>query len=281
MPYVSFRRADGTTSYGRIDGGTIRDCGAMPGAPADLKAAIAAGPLDDIADGPALAAADVLLLPVLPNPGKILCVGHNYESHRVETGRAKVDNPSIFTRFADTLIADGQPIVRPRVSEHLDFEGELAIVIGRGGRAIAEQDALAHVAGYACFNDASIRDWQWHTSQFIPGKNFPGTGAFGPQLVTPQEAGDLSGVHVTTRLNGEIVQDQPIGDMVFPIAKIIAYVSAFTPLSPGDVIATGTPGGVGAKRTPPLWMKAGDRVEVEIGPIGTLSNHVVDEDIAH
>lgn len=281
MPYVSFRRADGTTSYGRIDGVTIHDAGAVAGAPVDLKAAIAAGPLSAIADGPVLAAADVLLLPVIPNPGKILCVGHNYESHRVETGRAKADNPSIFTRFADTLIADGQPIVRPLVSEHLDFEGELAIVIGRGGRAITEQDALAHVAGYACFNDASIRDWQWHTSQFIPGKNFPGTGAFGPQLVTPQEAGDLSGVHVTTRLNGEVVQDQPIADMVFPIAKIIAYISAFTPLSSGDVIATGTPGGVGAKRTPPLWMKAGDRVEVAIGPVGTLRNHVVDEDIAH
>ncbi|MET3761705.1 fumarylacetoacetate hydrolase family protein [Sphingomonas sp. UYEF23] len=281
MPYVSFRRVDGTTSYGRIDHATIHDAGAVAGAPVDLKAAIAAGPLSALADGPAIAAADVLLLPVIPNPGKILCVGHNYESHRVETGRAKVDNPSIFTRFADTLIADGQPIVRPLVSGHLDFEGELAIVIGRGGRAIAEQDAMAHVAGYACFNDASIRDWQWHTSQFIPGKNFPGTGAFGPQLVTPQEAGDLSDVHVTTRLNGEIVQDQPIGDMVFPIAKIIAYVSAFTALSPGDVIATGTPGGVGAKRTPPLWMKAGDRVEVAIGPVGTLTNHVVDEDVAH
>lgn len=281
MPYVSFRRTDGTTSYGRIDGATIHDAGAVPGAPVDLKAAIAAGPLSAIADGPAIAAADVLLLPVIPNPGKILCVGHNYETHRVETGRAKADNPSIFTRFADTLIADGQPIVRPLVSEHLDFEGELAIVIGRGGRAIAEHDALAHIAGYACFNDASIRDWQWHTSQFTPGKNFPGTGAFGPQLVTPQEAGDLSGVHVMTRLNGEIVQDQPIADMVFPIAKIIAYVSTFTPLSPGDVIATGTPGGVGAKRTPPLWMKAGDRVEVAIGPVGALRNHVVDEDIAH
>ena len=277
MAFVSFRRADGSAGYGSVEGERIVDLGGVPGAPADLKAAIAAGALDTLAGGATLALSDVTLLPVIPNPGKILCVGHNYESHRQETGRAKVDNPSIFTRFADTLVADGAPIVRPLASTNLDFEGELAIVIGRGGRAIAEADALDHVAGYACFNDASVRDWQWHTSQFIPGKNFPGTAPFGPRLVTPAEAGDLSDVHVVTRLNGEVVQDQPIGDMIFPIAKIIAYISAFTPLSPGDVIATGAPGGVGAKRTPPLWMKAGDRVEVAIGPIGTLANTITDE----
>lgn len=278
MAFMSFRRPDGTPSYGRVAGDSILDCGAVAGAPVDLKAALAAGSLAALPDGPALPRADVLLLPVIPNPGKILCVGHNYESHRQETGRAEVAHPSIFTRFADTLIADGQPIVRPAVSTNLDFEGELAIVIGRGGRAIAEQDALDHIAGYACFNDASIRDWQWHTSQFAPGKNFPGTGAFGPALMTPDEVGELADVHVTTRLNGAIVQDQPIRDMIFPLAKIIAYVSAFTPLSPGDVIATGTPGGVGAKRTPPLWMKAGDRIEIAVGPVGTLTNHVADED---
>ncbi len=276
MAYISFRRADGTAGFGRIDGDQVRDCGG-PDAPADLRAAIAAGPLNDLVAGEAIPLADVTLLPVIPNPAKILCVGHNYESHRQETGRAKVEHPSIFTRFADTLIADGQPIILPHVSSNLDFEGELAIVIGRGGRHIAEADALDHIAGYACFNDASIRDWQWHTTQFAPGKNFPGTGGFGPRLVTPAEAGDLSDVRVTTRLNGEIVQDQPIRDMIFPVARIIAYVSAFTPLSPGDVIATGTPGGVGAKRQPPLWMKAGDRVEVSIGPVGTLTNHVVAE----
>lgn len=277
MAYVSFRRADGTTSYGRVAGANILDCGAVPDAPADLKTAIAAGPLDTLDHRGEVALADVTLLPVIPNPAKILCVGHNYESHRQETGRAKVDHPSIFTRFADTLVADGQPIVLPNVSTNLDFEGELAIVIGRGGRHIGEADALDHIAGYACFNDASIRDWQWHTTQFIPGKNFPGTGAFGPMLVTPDEAGDLADVHVVTTLNGEVVQDQPIRDMIFPIAKIIAYLSAFTPLSPGDVIATGTPGGVGAKRQPPLWMRAGDRVEVAIGPVGTLANRIESE----
>ncbi len=136
---------------------------------------------------------------------------------------------------------------------------------------------MDHVAGYACFNDASVRDWQWHTRQFTPGKNFPTTGPFGPYMITPDEAGDLSEVNVTTRLNGEIMQQQPIKDMIFPIAQIIAYISTFTPLQPGDVIASGTPGGVGAKRTPPVWMKPGDTIEVDIGPVGILRNTVADE----
>ena len=277
MRYLSFRRPDGTASYGRLDGEAIEDLGAAAGAPADLKAALTAGALKGLASDNSIPLGKVLLLPVVPHPGKILCVGHNYETHRQETGRAKVDNPSIFIRFPDTLVADRQPIVCPRVSTSLDYEAELAVVIGRGGRAIAEADALGHVAGYACFNDASVRDWQWHTSQFTPGKNFPGTGGFGPMLVTPEEAGDLSAVHVVTRLNGTVMQDQPVRDMIFPIARIIAYVSAFTPLAPGDVIATGTPGGVGAKREPPVWMKAGDRIEIEVGPVGTLTNRIIDE----
>lgn len=275
MKFASFRRQDGVNSFGRVEGDRIVDLGGHDGG--SLGDAIRHGTLASLGDGDTLALADVTLLPVVTDPGKILCVGHNYESHRQETGRAKVDNPSIFTRFADTLIAHGDPIVRPKVSTSLDYEAELAIVIGKGGRAIPAEQALDHVAGYACFNDASVRDWQWHTTQFIPGKNFPGTGAFGPWLVTPDEAGDLSDVHVIGRLNGEVMQDQPIRDMIFPIATIIAYVSAFTPLSPGDVIATGTPGGVGAKRQPPVWMKAGDTIEVEIGHIGTLRNIVADE----
>lgn len=275
MAFVSYRRGAASPSYGRLDGDTIVDLGGVRGAPADLKAAL--GSLETLADGERVALAEVTLVPVIPNPGKILCVGHNYESHRAETGRAKVAHPSIFTRFADTLVAHGASIVRPATSTDLDYEAELAIVIGRGGRAIAEADAMSHVAGYACFNDASVRDWQWHTSQFTPGKNFPGTGAFGPKLVTPEEAGDLADIHVISRLNGEIMQDQPVRDMIFPIAQIIAYVSGFTVLSPGDVIATGTPGGVGSKRTPPVWMKPGDTIEIDCGPIGTLANTIADE----
>lgn len=278
MKFSSFRRPDGTPSYGRFLDDHVVDLGTVRGAPVDLRAALALGTLGALTNGDSFALSDVTLLPVVPNPRKIFCVGHNYESHRQETGRAKVEYPSIFTRFADTLAAHGQPIQRPRVSTDLDYEGELAVIIGMGGRAIPEADALRHIAGYACFNDASVRDWQWHTAQFTPGKNFPTTGPLGPYMITPEAVGDLSQVHVVTRLNGTVVQDQPIGDMIFPISRLVAYISSFTPLSPGDVIATGTPGGVGAKRTPPLWMKPGDMVEVEIGPMGTLRNRIIDEE---
>jgi 2-keto-4-pentenoate hydratase/2-oxohepta-3-ene-1,7-dioic acid hydratase in catechol pathway len=278
MRLISFLH-EGTPRFGALVGDLVADF--TPLAPAgvvDLKSAIAAGILADLAAKavPSLPLASVTLLPVIPNPGKILCVGHNYETHRQETGRAKVANPSIFTRFADTLVAAGQPIQRPRHSTHLDFEGELAVVIGKGGRDIPAEQALDHVAGYACFNDASVRDWQWHTQQFTPGKNFPATGGFGPTLVTPDEVGDYRDTSVTTRLNGQVVQSQSTAEMIFPIATIIAYISAFTPLSPGDVIATGTPGGVGAKREPPLWMKPGDVVEVDIPGIGLLRNTIAD-----
>lgn len=278
MKIISFRHG-GRDSYGALDGERIADFGALSGAPASLAEALAQDALGRLADAAvaALAFDDVELLPVVPRPGKILCVGHNYETHRQETGRAKVEHPSIFTRFADTLVAHGRPIVRPSASSNLDFEGELAVIIGKGGRAIAEADALSHVAGYACFNDASIRDWQWHTHQFTPGKNFPGTGGFGPWMVTADELPDPSAMSVTTRLNGQQVQHAPVSDMIFPIVTIIAYVSAFTPLSPGDIIATGTPGGVGAKREPPLWMKPGDLVEVEIAGVGKLINPIAAE----
>lgn len=273
MHFVSFEK-DGVPSWGRLDGDTIIDLGAIA---ADLKSAIAAGLLSTDIDGPRLARAQVRLLPVIPNPGKILCVGHNYEDHRVETGRAITDFPSIFTRFGDTLIGADAPIVRPRVSSDLDYEAELAVVIGKGGRNIAEDDAMDHVAGYSCFNDASVRDWQWHTRQFIPGKNFPGTGAFGPTLVTPDEIADLQSVMVESYLNGTRMQGATLDHMLFPIPVIIAYISKFTPLSPGDVIATGTPGGVGAKRNPPVWMKAGDEIEIRVSGIGSLRNRVMDE----
>ncbi|MFV3127067.1 fumarylacetoacetate hydrolase family protein [Niveispirillum sp. KHB5.9] len=279
MKLISFRH-QGRDSYGLVRDQLVLDLGAVAGADApDLKAAIAKGLLADLAgrDAPSLDFSSVTLLPTLPNPGKIFCVGHNYEKHRQETGRAKVGHPSIFTRFADTLTPHGGPIIRPRVSTSLDFEGELAIIIGKGGRHIAEDDAMAHIAGFTCANDASVRDWQWHTQQFTPGKNFPGTGGLGPWLVTPDEITDLPAVTVTTRLNGEVVQQAPLADLIFPLPVIVAYLSAFTPLSPGDVILTGTPGGVGAKREPPLWMKPGDVVEVDISGVGLLRNEIVEE----
>jgi 2-keto-4-pentenoate hydratase/2-oxohepta-3-ene-1,7-dioic acid hydratase in catechol pathway len=273
MRLVSFRRPDGAPTFGRVEGDTVLDLG---DAAADLKSAIAQTRLGACSGRAAIPLAQVALLPVVPNPGKIFCVGHNYEAHREETGAARIDHPSIFTRWADTLVGHGDDIKLPKVSTKLDYEAELAVVIGRGGRYIAEQDADAHIAGYACFNDASVRDWQRHSAQFTPGKNFPATGGFGPWLVTPDEAGDLTDARVVSRLNGEVMQDQPVSDMIFSIARIIAYVSSFTSLSPGDVIATGTPGGVGWRRTPPVWMKPGDTIEVEIGKVGALINRIAD-----
>lgn len=274
MKYISFLRPDGTAAFGRLEGDSLYELGKGPN---DLKSAISNNTLASLHDGQSYTLAEVSLLPVIPNPDKIFCVGHNYESHRQETNRAPTDYPSIFTRFADTLLPHGDDIIMPKVSTQLDYEGELAVIIGKGGRYISEEDAMEHIAGYACFNDASIRDWQWHSRQFTPGKNFPTTGPFGPYMITPDEAGDLSEVNVTTRLNGTVMQQQPVKDMIFPIATVIAYISNFTELRPGDVIASGTPGGVGAKRTPPVWMKPGDTIEIEIGPMGILRNTIVAE----
>ncbi|QUS37407.1 fumarylacetoacetate hydrolase family protein [Falsirhodobacter algicola] len=273
MRFISFEQG-GRASWGRVEGDYVIDLGALPDAPKGLRQAIAQDALRLTGDAPRHPLRDVRLLPVIPDPAKILCVGHNYESHRKETGRAAVSYPSIFTRFADTLVGANDPIIRPAVSGDLDYEAELAIVIGKGGRNIPEDQAMAHVAGFACFNDASVRDWQWHTNQFIPGKNFPGTAPFGPELVTPGEIADLNAVTVRSLLNGEIMQEAPVAHMIFPIPVIIAYASQFTKLSPGDVIATGTPGGVGAKRTPPVWMKPGDQIEIRIDGVGSLISTV-------
>ena len=267
---------NGRHSVGVVDDEEIADVGAVLGS--DLKSLLAADGLARaraaVSQAARIPLADALLLPVIPNPGKIFCVGHNYETHRQETGRDKTEHPSIFVRFADSQIGHGAPLLLPAVSTMFDYEGELAVVIGKGGRAIPAERALEHVAGYSCYNDASVRDWQWHTRQFTPGKNFPGTGAFGPWLVTADEIPDPSLLSVTTRVNGQVMQSQPTADMIFPIPIIIAYLSQFTPLSPGDVIVTGTPGGVGAKRQPPVWLQDGDLVEVDIPQVGLLANPV-------
>jgi len=281
MKFASFR-VNGTKSWGLIDGEQAVDLGALlrdrfP----DLKSAIAAGALAEVASLAGKAAtyplANVVWLPVIPNPDKILCIGLNYETHRVETGRSEVENPTVFGRFANSQTGHLANIIRPRVSKDLDFEGELAVIIGRPGRHIARKDAVDHIAGYACYNEGSVRDFQRHTHQFTPGKNFPETGAFGPWMVTPEEAGDLAPLRLQTRLNGEVVQEATISQMIFDIPRQIEYCSSFTRLEPGDVIVTGTPGGVGSRRTPPLWMKPGDIVEVEIDRIGLLRNGIADE----
>jgi 2-keto-4-pentenoate hydratase/2-oxohepta-3-ene-1,7-dioic acid hydratase in catechol pathway len=223
-------------------------------------------------DAPDLELADVDLLPVIPNPANIICIGLNYEEHRAESLRPVTAHPTIFLRVVDSLQAHGKPLLIPRESDQFDYEGELAVVIGRGGRRISEADAWDHIAGVSCFNDASVRDWQYHTAQFSPGKNFPFTGAFGPSLVTPDELPADRVLRLETRLNGEVMQQADTSQMIFPIPRLIAYISTFMRLAPGDVIVTGTPGGVGAKRKPPVWMRDGDVVEVEIESVGLLSN---------
>ncbi len=281
MRWLSFER-DGEATFGLVKDDGVVDARRLAPELADLKAAVAAGRLAEMAQAAAGVPADLLLasltfLPVIPNPGKILCAGLNYRAHQAETGRGGEPYPTIFVRFATAQVAHNQAMWRPRESANLDFEGEIALIIGRGGRRIAKENWLDHVAGFAPYNDGSVRDWQRHTSQFTPGKNFARTGGFGPWMMTPDEVGDPAAMEVTTRLNGEVVQNATASQMVFSFADLVAYCSTFTDLEPGDVIVTGTPGGVGAARTPPLWMKAGDRVEIEIKPVGTLVNEVVDE----
>jgi 2-keto-4-pentenoate hydratase/2-oxohepta-3-ene-1,7-dioic acid hydratase in catechol pathway len=220
---------------------------------------------------------EVELLPVIPDPPAVWCVGVNYDDHRKETGREPTKYPTLFLRIAAGQVAHGQPMVRPKASLELDYEGELAVVIGRAGRHIPESEAMGYVAGYSCYNDGSVRDWQRHTTQFGPGKNFHRTGAFGPWLVTRDELPDPYRETLATRVNGEELQRTGIGAMTFRIEFLIHYLSTVYELQPGDVISTGTPGGVGSRRNPPRFLKAGDTVEVEISGIGVLRNPVVDE----
>ncbi|MEO8751299.1 MAG: fumarylacetoacetate hydrolase family protein [Casimicrobiaceae bacterium] len=279
MKLASFRK-EGKDTYGAIVDGGIVDVGAKLGHKyVDLKALLVANALEEaraIAEqGRADTGIDAIeFLPVIGNPGKIFCIGHNYEEHRLETQRDKTAYPSVFTRFAETLTAHGKPLVCPRESKDLDYEGEIAIVIGKAGRRIAEADAWQHIAGYSCFNEGSVRDWQKHTGQFTPGKNFVNTGAFGPWMVTADELPPGTVFDLTTRLNGQVMQHATTEQLIFPLPRLISYCSTFVPLAVGDVIVTGTPGGVGARRSPPAFMKPGDVVEVEVDRIGTLRNTI-------
>jgi len=215
--------------------------------------------------------------PVVPDAPKILCIGVNYAAHRDEMGRAAMPHPTVFTRFANVQVGHEQPLVKARATHEFDFEGELAVVIGKRARHVPQSSALDVVAGFTVFQDATARDWQRHTTQFTPGKNFMGTGGCGPWLVTSDELRDPSGLGLVTRVNGVEMQRASTDLLIFDVPELIAYLSTFVELEPGDVIATGTPAGVGAKRTPPVFLKSGDVVEVEIERIGTLRNRVVDE----
>ncbi|MFW6093592.1 MAG: fumarylacetoacetate hydrolase family protein [Pseudomonadota bacterium] len=278
MRWLSFLR-DGSPSFGYVtaDGSGVVDAGARS-AFADLGAAIAAGALEELAragDGPDLPLAGLHYLPPVTKPDKILCAGLNYKAHQAETGRGGERYPTIFVRFANAQVGHDQPMVRPRESATLDYEGEIALVIGRGGRRISRERALSHVAGYSIYNDGSVREFQRQTSQFTAGKNFPATGGFGPWMMTPDEVGEVANMEITTRLNGEVMQNARASLLVFDFADLIAYCSTFCELAPGDVIVTGTPGGVGAARKPPVFMDEGDEVEVEVTPLGTLRHRIV------
>lgn len=275
--------AGGKAGYGVVSDRGVVDLVRRIGAKyPDLRALLAGSGLAEARQASADTApdfqiADIELLPVIPNPDKIVCVGLNYEEHRIESGRDKTENPVLFLRFANSQVGGGRPMLRPRESTHFDYEAEIAIIIGKAGRRISEQDSWNHIAGYSCYNDGSIRDWQRHTSQFTAGKNFMGTGAFGPWMVTTDEIPPNTEMTLSGRLNGKEVQRATTGQMIFKIPALIRYISAFTELLPGDVIVSGTPGGVGAKRTPPLWMVPGDIVEIEIDKVGVLKNTIAED----
>jgi len=282
MKLISFTLA-GMPSYGAVQGDGVVELAPHFGARApDLKSLLAAGLAGEAQafasqQQATLRYDDLALLPVIPNPGKIVCVGLNYGEHVRETGREVTESPTLFLRVPASQAAHHEAIILPPESARLDYEGEIAVVIGKGGRRIAEADAWSHIAGYACYNDGSIRDWQTATSQWTAGKNFWRTGAFGPWLVTADEIAPGQVMRLVTRLNGQVMQDTTTDKMIHSIPRQIHYISTFVPLEPGDVIVTGTPGGVGAKRTPPVFMCDGDTVEIEVDAIGLLRNPVASE----
>ena len=281
MKLTSFKTAQGA-SYGIVTAKGIVDLKRYIGNQyPDLKALVAGNGFADAAkhlsEAPDYKESDITFLPVIPNPDRILCVGLNYQDHVVETGRDNTEQPAIFIRLPESQVGHKQPILRPRESKHLDFEAEIAVIIGRGGRRISQKEAWNHIAGYACYNDGSVRDWQRHTIQWTAGKNFPGTGGFGPWMVSADEIPRGTKMTLSCRLNGERMQHATTEQMIFKIPKIIEYVSAWTTLAPGDVLVTGTPGGVGARRNPPVWMKPGDKVEIEIDKVGILENTIADD----
>jgi 2-keto-4-pentenoate hydratase/2-oxohepta-3-ene-1,7-dioic acid hydratase in catechol pathway len=276
MKVLSFKHASKST-WGMVAGDQVVELASAEWP--TLRAALEAGALEKAAAAakgraPLARLDQIEYLPVVPDPGKIICVGLNYENHRVETQREKTDFPTLFIRVAESQVGHGQPIVLPPESNQLDYEGEIAIVIGKGGRRISKEKAWEHIAGYSPYNDGSIRDWQRHTVQFTAGKNFNRTGGFGPWMVTRDEIADGAVLTLETRLNGKVMQHATTDMLIFDIPTQIEYISTFTTLAPGDVIVTGTPGGVGAKRTPPVWMKPGDKVEIEVSQVGTLVNSI-------
>jgi 2-keto-4-pentenoate hydratase/2-oxohepta-3-ene-1,7-dioic acid hydratase in catechol pathway len=277
---LSFRKkTTGETGCGALVEGGIADLTSLQ---PNLKSLLEHVPMAELQPRvretrPSFSLESIELLPVIPQPDKILCVGINYAAHRDEMGRVDAPYPTLFTRFTSTLVAHGQPLIAPKASQQLDYEAELAVVIGKRARRLTLGNALDAVAGFTCFNDGSVRDWQQHTTQFTAGKNFIGTGALGPWLVTRDELPNPSGLRIQLRLNGQTMQDARTDELIFDVPALLVYISTFTELVPGDIIATGTPSGVGSKRKPPVFLKAGDQVEVELEKIGVLRNPVAAE----
>jgi len=272
---------DGAAAYGVVkDHGVVTMSNRFGGHAASLREALAGGLLPQIKEAAANASPDhklseIRFLPVITDPERIACAGINYRSHATETGREIPKQPSMFLRLIDTLVGHEGEMIRPLISTQFDFEGELAVVIGKGGRHIPKERAFEHVAGYTCFVDGSVRDFQKFS--VTSGKNFPGTGPLGPWMVTTDEIPDPTQLTLITRLNGREMQRSGTDLLIYSIPHIVAFCSDFTTLAPGDVIATGTPEGVGHRRNPQVWMKAGDVLEVEITGIGTLRTRIVDE----
>ena len=278
MQFVSYL-SNGTATYGLVVGDGVVDLGARGPHP-NLKAAIASGDLMALgaaAQGEALDASltDITFLPTIPDPTHVFCAGKNYKDHVEEMGFDMPENLSLFLKANSTLFGHRGQMIRPKVSECLDFEGELCAVIGKETRHVSEAEALDHVAGYTIMVDGSVRDFQKHS--VTAGKNFVATGPLGPVMTMADEIPDPSQLHITTRLNGDVVQDAGVDLLIFDIPYIISYLSKVTTLQPGDIVATGSPEGSGAGRTPQLWMKGGDKLSVEISKIGTLSVEVIDE----
>jgi len=279
MLLMSFTRGGGEARFGVVDGDEVVDMTArIGGRHPSLAAVLEAGAVDEVrqalsAPGPRHPLAGVAWLEPIPRARRIFCVGANYPKEHPLGGQvAAPENPSVFQKPSESLVPHGGTLRMPTASKQFDYEGELAVVVGRGGADIPEADALAHVAGYACMNDGSVRDFQKHS--VWAGKNFVRSGGFGPWLATADAVGDPARLTLVTRLNGEEVQRSGVDRMFFSVERILSYLSAITPLLPGDVIATGSPEGSGAQRQPPRWLKPGDRVEVEIERIGVLSNQV-------
>ena len=277
MRLCSFRVHDGRERFGVADGLGVIDLTDRV-CYSNLVSAITAGDLAGLAKAATGCAVDyttddIVFLPTIPSPGKVVCIGLNYEPHRVEMGKDKDPYPTVFVRLNDTLVGHRGDLIKPCVSDAFDYEGEVALVIGKAGRNIARVDAMDHVVGYTCFMDASVRDFQ--VQNLIAGKNFPGSGGMGPWLVP---AGDMPAPHhirLETRLNGRVMQEGRLDELTHSIPEILTYISAWTDLRPGDIVSTGTPSGVGTARTPPVYMAAGDVIEVEVAGIGVLQNPVV------